>query len=29
MTEAIEAAVEGTAYSFNALFTYLVPDSLC
>ena len=29
MTEAIEAAVEGTAYSFDALFTYLVPDSLC
>ena len=28
MTEAVQAAVEGTAYSFDALFTYLVPDSL-
>ena len=28
MTESVQAAVEGTAYSFDALFTYLVPDSL-
>ena len=28
MTEAVLAAVEGTAYSFDTLFTYLVPDSL-
>ena len=29
MTEAVQAAVEGTAYSFDALFTYLVPEELC
>lgn len=29
MTEAVRAAVEGTAYSFDALFTYLVPEELC
>lgn len=28
MTEAVQAAVEGTAYSFDALFTYLVPEEL-
>ncbi len=28
MIEAIQAAVEGTAYSFDTLFTYLVPESL-
>lgn len=28
MTEAVRAAVEGTAYSFDALFTYLVPEEL-
>ncbi len=29
MIEAVQAAVEGTAYSFDALFTYLVPEALC
>lgn len=28
MIEAVQAAVEGTAYSFDMLFTYLVPESL-
>lgn len=27
--EAVSAAVEGTSYSFDTLFTYLVPQSLC
>lgn len=29
MIEAVQAAVEGTAYSFDALFTYLLPEALC
>lgn len=29
MIEAVQAAVEGTAYSFDTLFTYLVPEELC
>ncbi len=29
MIESVQAAIEGTAYSFDALFTYLVPEEFC